>query len=123
MLPCNFFGPPAHGDFLLDQQTDNGAYYCFCRPSQAPWNSSGTMSCNQILLEELGYLKSIGVPMGYLSFQGAGVSSFDRADDTAAPWCVSTWGVDPGGQDSEYPLSMGQFQQQLSQPRRHLRLL
>ena len=40
--------------------------------------------------------------MGYLSFQGAGASS---GRGQAAPWCVSTWGVD-GGLGDRYPLSV-----------------
>jgi hypothetical protein len=101
----------------IGYQTDNGAYYCFCRPDQAPWNATGRSNCNLILLDELDYLESIGVPMGYLSFQGAGVSSFNRADKTAAPWCVSTWGVDAGGQEDMYPLSIADFQKELAQHR------
>jgi hypothetical protein len=53
----------------IGYQTDNGAYYCFCRPAQAPWNATGRSNCNLILLDELDYLEGLGVPMGYLSFQ------------------------------------------------------
>jgi hypothetical protein len=42
----------------------------------------------------MAYLKGIGVPMGYLSFQGGGASAGAGDDKLAAPWCVSTWGVD-----------------------------
>ncbi|MGK3755239.1 MAG: hypothetical protein ACI8RD_007548 [Bacillariaceae sp.] len=49
----------------IGYQTDNGAMYCFCRQS----------NCSEVLLHEKEYLDSIGIPIGYLSFQGAGTSS------------------------------------------------
>ena len=49
----------------IGYQTDNGAMYCFC-PQK---------NCSKVLLHEKEYLDSIGIPIGYLSFQGAGTSS------------------------------------------------
>ena len=53
----------------IGYQTDNGAGYVFCRP-QPPYHN-----CSQLLIDELKQLKAQGVPMGYLSFQGAGSST------------------------------------------------
>ena len=99
-------------------QTDNGAYYCFCREK----------NCSATLIDTLADLKNAGTPMGYLSFQGAGASSLGAPQfletDTAtsdddrllgAPWCVNTWGVD-GGLGSEYPLSVGDMQRAVDVP-------
>ena len=66
----------------------------------------------------------MGVPMGYLSFQGSGASTVDATSDTAdggdapphaAPWCVNTWGPDLDG-NGAYPLPLKQFQQALGVP-------
>lgn len=86
----------------LGYQTDNGAYYCFCNDS----------NCSQTLIDEIHYLKSISIPMGYLSFQGAGASS---GRGTAAPWCVDTWGID-GGLSSRYPVSVKDMQKAIGIP-------
>ena len=51
------------------------------------------------------------IPIGYLSFQGAGASS----SDGGAPWCVSTWGVD-GGESGAFPLSVGDLHKALGVP-------
>ena len=72
----------------IGYQTDNGAMYCFCQGN-----------CTEKLINELASLNSLGTPMGYLSFQGAGASS---GRGQAAPWCVDTWGVD-GGLGGQYP--------------------
>jgi hypothetical protein len=76
----------------------------------------GVKDCNELLIKEMDYLKSIGVPMGYLSFQGGGASAGASHDDTAAPWCVSTWGVDGGQQKNIYPQDLKTFQQNLDIP-------
>ena len=83
----------------IGYQTDNGAYYCFCNEQ----------NCSKTLIDEMSYLKSIGIPMGYLSFQGAGASSGRGA---AAPWCVHTWGVD-GGLSHRYPVSVKDMQREI----------
>lgn len=87
---------------LIGYQTDNGAYYCFCNDK----------NCSQTLIEEMKYLKDIGIPMGYLSFQGGGASS---GRGTAAPWCVNTWGVD-GGLSDRYPVSVKEMQKAIGIP-------
>jgi hypothetical protein len=86
----------------LGYQTDNGAYYCFCNDS----------NCSQTLIDEIHYLKSISIPMGYLLFQGAGASS---GQGIAAPWCVDTWGID-GGLSSHYPVSIKDMQNAIGIP-------
>ena len=48
----------------IGYQTDNGAGYVFCRP-KPPYTN-----CNELLIDELKQLKALGVPMGYLSYQG-----------------------------------------------------
>ncbi|KAH8056649.1 hypothetical protein JL722_7490 [Aureococcus anophagefferens] len=83
-------------------QTDNGAFYCFC----------GGGDCSQTLIDKGAELRDHGAPMGYLSFQGAGASS---GRGQAAPWCVSTWGVD-GGLRSQYPLSVGELSRAFDAP-------
>jgi hypothetical protein len=85
----------------IGYQTDNGAYYVFCRAS----------NCSKTMLDVKAALDKQGLPMGYLSFQGAGASS----SDGKAPWCVSTWGVD-GGQSAAYPLSVGELHDALGVP-------
>jgi hypothetical protein len=84
-------------------QTDNGAFYCFCSAS----------NCSDVLLKEKDYLDSIGIPIGYLSFQGAGTSS---GRGTAAPWCVSRWSADDGQDRNHYPLHTKDFQRALGVP-------
>ena len=86
----------------IGYQTDNGAYYCFCNEP----------NCSKTLINEINYLKSIGIPMGYLSFQGAGASS---GRGTAAPWCVDTWGID-GGLSDRYPVSVKDMQHAIGIP-------
>ena len=101
---------PANGPFKLPDitlekigyQTDNGAMYCFCSDKD----------CSQTLLDEIEYLKNEGIPMGYLSFQGAGASS---GRGQAAPWCIDTWGVD-GGLGKQYPTDLKTFQEALGLP-------
>ncbi|CAB9515401.1 expressed unknown protein [Seminavis robusta] len=98
-------GPWKLPDITLQKigyQTDNGAMYCFCHDR----------NCSQTLLQEIDYLKSQGIPMGYLSFQGAGASS---GRGKAAPWCVDTWGVD-GGLADQYPMDLKTFQRALGLP-------
>ena len=63
--------------------------YCFCSDA----------NCSATLIDKMQELEMGGAPMGYLSFQGAGASA---GRGQAAPWCVSTWGVD-GGEGPEYP--------------------
>ena len=87
----------------IGYQTDNGAMYCFCSHS----------NCSQVLLEEKAYLDSIGIPIGYLSFQGAGTSS---GRGKAAPWCVEKWSADGGQDPSIYPLDTKVFQEALGVP-------
>ena len=85
-------------------QTDNGAWYCFCQDK----------NCSQTMIDEMSSLKEEGTPMGYLSFQGAGTSS---GRGHAAPWCIETWGVDPGGLNGDkYPLSIKDMQQAIDIP-------
>jgi hypothetical protein len=64
------------------------------------------------LIDEIHYLKSISIPMGYLLFQGAGASS---GQGIAAPWCVDTWGID-GGLSSHYPVSIKDMQNAIGIP-------
>lgn len=88
-------------DVTLDTigyQTDNGAYYCFCHEH----------NCSQVLSDVVHSLDRIS----YLSFQGDGASS---GRGRAAPWCVSTWGVD-GGLGPMYPVPMKEFQRVLGIP-------
>jgi hypothetical protein len=101
---------PARGPFKLPDvtlekigyQTDNGAMYCFCSDE----------NCSQTLLGVIEYLRNEGIPMGYLSFQGAGASS---GRGKAAPWCIDTWGVD-GGLGKQYPMDLKTFQVALGLP-------
>ena len=97
---------PKLDDVTLERigyQTDNGAMYCFCDHS----------NCSQVLLEEKAYLDSIGIPIGYLSFQGAGTSS---GRGKAAPWCVDKWSADGGQDPNNYPLGTKDFQKALGVP-------
>jgi hypothetical protein len=87
----------------IGYQTDNGAMYCFCHQT----------NCSEVLLEEKAYLDSIGVPLGYLSFQGAGTSS---GRGKAAPWCVEKWSADGGEDPNDYPLDTRAFQKALGIP-------
>lgn len=87
----------------IGYQTDNGAAYCFCREK----------NCSQVLIDELSSLNQSNVPMGYLSFQGAGTSS---GRGQAAPWCVSTWGVDGGLDQNHYPMPIPEFQKAIGIP-------
>lgn len=99
-------GFPKLPDLTLEKigyQTDNGAMYCFCKDS----------NCSQTLLQEIEYLRSQEVSMGYLSFQGAGASS---GRGKAAPWCVDTWGVDGGLNPKVYPMDLLSFQKALGLP-------
>lgn len=109
----------------IGYQTDNGAYYVFCE----------TANCSKTLMDAVADLKELGVPMGYLSFQGAGASSM--ADDVdgsgsalrrldegpspppSAPWCVNTWGPDLHGSDRrKFPVELagGDFAKALGIP-------
>lgn len=87
----------------IGYQTDNGAMYCFCTSN----------NCSRVLIEEKEYLELIGIPIGYLSFQGAGTSS---GRGKAAPWCVETWGVDGGQDPNHYPLDVKRLQEALNVP-------
>ena len=87
----------------IGYQTDNGAMYCFCRQS----------NCSEVLLQEKEYLDSIGVPIWYLSFQGAGSSS---GRGKAAPWCIERWSADGGQDPKHYPLDTKAFQKALGVP-------
>eukprot|EP00954_Amorphochlora_amoebiformis_P022460 1353473-Amorphochlora_amoeboformis.AAC.2 len=60
----------------------------------------------------MDYYNTSGVPLGYLSFQGAGASS---GRGSAAPWCVDVWGVD-GGLSSQYPLSVKELHDAVGVP-------
>ncbi|KAG7340586.1 hypothetical protein IV203_024129 [Nitzschia inconspicua] len=84
-------------------QTDNGAFYCFCREQ----------NCSNVLLQNKKYLDDIGIPVGYLSFQGAGTSS---GRGKAAPWCVQQWSADGGQDPNHYPLDTKTFQRALGVP-------
>ena len=113
----------------IGYQTDNGAYYVFCR----------TANCSKTLIDAVADLKELGVPMGYLSFQGAGASSMaaaavdgsDGPDSAvrrldegpspppAAPWCVNTWGPDLHGKErGNFPVELagGDFANALGIP-------
>jgi hypothetical protein len=99
-------GFPKLPDLTLEKigyQTDNGAMYCFCKDT----------NCSRTLLEEIEYLRVEEVPMGYLSFQGAGASS---GRGKAAPWCIETWGVDGGLDPKIYPMQLDDFQKALGLP-------
>lgn len=87
----------------IGYQTDNGAMYCFCND----------MNCSDTLINEVSSLKDQGIPMGYLSFQGAGVSS---GRGTAAPWCISKWSADGGSDPNHYPMDLQSFQQAIGIP-------
>ena len=107
----------------IGYQTDNGAYYVFC---------SG--NCSQKLLDTVAALKESKVPMGYLSFQGAGASHLSRdapqmaalpdsdavvglSNSDGAPWCIGTWGPDlPPGSSHNFPLPEPEFQKALGIP-------
>eukprot|EP00516_Mucochytrium_quahogii_P008564 CAMPEP_0203748480 /NCGR_PEP_ID=MMETSP0098-20131031/3351_1 /ASSEMBLY_ACC=CAM_ASM_000208 /TAXON_ID=96639 /ORGANISM=" , Strain NY0313808BC1" /LENGTH=778 /DNA_ID=CAMNT_0050637239 /DNA_START=35 /DNA_END=2371 /DNA_ORIENTATION=+ len=81
----------------LGYQTDNGAQYC----------SGCANGCDQILLNELAYLKGISVPIKYLSYQNAwwhGTGS--------APWCVSDWDWVP----SRVPMGVPEFHRRAGMP-------
>lgn len=114
----------------IGYQTDNGAAYVFCRDT-APFKD-----CSDLLIGELKQLKEAGVPMGYLSYQGAGSSTM-AADfeydithveslgaappgpPPSAPWCVNEWGPDLNEsqrQRGPYPMPMDQFQKALGVP-------
>ena len=89
-------------------------------------------------MDAVADLKELGVPMGYLSFQGAGASSMSaavegygeagsalrRLDDGppkphAAPWCVNTWGPDlHGSERRQFPVELagGDFAKALGIP-------
>jgi len=106
----------------IGYQTDNGAYYVFCE----------TANCSKTLLDAVADLKQLGVPMGYLSFQGAGASSVNvagaaplrRLDEgpsppPSAPWCVNTWGPDLHGEERrKFPVELagGAFAEALGIP-------
>lgn len=105
-MQASGLGFPKLSDVTLEKigyQTDNGAMYCFCKDK----------NCSHTLLQEIDYLRSLEVPMGYLSFQGSGTSS---GRGTAAPWCVDTWGVDGGLDPSIYPMDIDSFQKALGLP-------
>ena len=86
----------------IGYQTDNGAYYVFC----------STGNCSKTMLDVQSSLLEQGIPLGYLSFQGAGASS----SDGGAPWCVSTWGIDGGENSKQFPLSVGELHAALGIP-------
>ena len=102
----------------IGYQTDNGAYYVFC---------SG--NCSKKLLDTVATLKESKVPMGYLSFQGAGASHLNRhahhnqqlavgasvSDGMGAPWCIGTWGPD-AGTSHQFPVPEPEFQKALGIP-------
>ena len=86
--------PPKLADPTLERigyQTDNGAYYVFCRAK----------NCSATLVDAVATLRAQGLEMGYLSFLGSGACT----SDGKAPWCVSTWGVD-GGLSRQYPVPL-----------------
>ena len=84
----------------IGYQTDNGAYFCFCKGN-----------CSHALLAKVDELRQMQVPMGYLSFQGVGAS----VGHDGAPWCVDRFGPD-GGLGPNYPLSLREFHQALGLP-------
>ncbi|KAL3917479.1 MAG: hypothetical protein SGILL_004695 [Bacillariaceae sp.] len=86
-------------------QTDNGAYYCFCAHDH--------QNCSDVLLKEKIFLQDIGIPVGYVSYQGAGTSS---GRGKAAPWCVEKWSADGGQDKAHYPLNTGDLQRALGVP-------
>ena len=83
----------------IGYQTDNGAFYCFCKGN-----------CSDILIQKVQELRQQQIPMGYLSFQGAGAS---KGRGGSAPWCVETWGVDDGGLGDNYPMPLKDFHKAL----------
>ena len=92
----------------IGYQTDNGAFYCTC-----------TGNCSDKLLRVTSSLSEQGVPLGWLSFQGAGASSGNPPPHipNAAPWCVDELGFDdPGGMGKNYPMPLGPFQKALGIP-------
>jgi hypothetical protein len=62
----------------------NHTQYVFCRATD----------CSALLISEVKQLKAAGVPMGYLSFQGAGASTLGDELGSSAPWCITEWGPD-----------------------------
>ena len=88
----------------IGYQTDNGAFYVFCRDA----------NCSQTMLNVKAALDAQHIPIGYLSFQGAGASS-GEGGGASAPWCVSRWGVD-GGESHGYPLSVAELHAALGVP-------
>eukprot|EP01060_Flectonema_neradi_P001954 TRINITY_DN1119_c2_g1_i1.p1 TRINITY_DN1119_c2_g1~~TRINITY_DN1119_c2_g1_i1.p1 ORF type:complete len:771 (+),score=173.81 TRINITY_DN1119_c2_g1_i1:44-2314(+) len=87
----------------IGYQTDNGAYYVFC---------SG--NCSKTLIDVKESFDQMGIPLGYLSFQGAGASK-DVSNGNAAPWCIGKWGPD-GGTGGNYPVPLPQFHEDLGIP-------
>ena len=85
----------------IGYQTDNGAYYVFCRGN-----------CSDTLLKVKESLDAAGVPIGYLSFQGSGASA---SHGGGAPWCVSQWGPDQG-LGGNYPMPLKDFASAMDVP-------
>lgn len=106
------------------------AQYVFCPRGK---------DCSSLLLETVKRLASDGVPMGYLSYQGAGTSTFlgNRKDEYGmninvnaswadqenqspdAPWCVNEWGPDLNESqrfNTSYPMSVHAFWKALGLP-------
>jgi hypothetical protein len=111
-------------------QTDNGAYYVFCT---AP--PGADRNCSRSLLDTVALLREQRVPMGYVSYQGAGASSISataqraalaewrgaarpgmHGEGTDAPWCINTWGVDLPDGDGSFPLPVKEFHKALGLP-------
>jgi hypothetical protein len=84
-----------------------------------------TQDCSHTLIAALADLKRLGVPMGYLSFQGAGASKAQLGERRLAgvgggqpgdaPWCVNTWGPDLPGTGT-YPLPVGELHAAIGVP-------
>jgi hypothetical protein len=85
----------------LSYQTDNGAQYCFC--------SEG---CDTKLLSMESYLKSIDVPVAWLSFQGGWWNNKNIHTPNCAPWCVTSWDVNK----TKVPMGLSKFQSALDMP-------
>jgi hypothetical protein len=87
--------------WLILVPVDNGAQYCFCNEG-----------CDGKLLSMESYLKSIDVPVAWLSFQGGWWNNKNIHTPHCAPWCVTSWDVNK----TKVPMGLPAFQAALDMP-------